>query len=236
MDQPGFAQNTGQGDCNIGVMPIKNSKWCKAINALSGYLNSPQSANQGAALEFFSQNNTDCDTGEPYDTPNTPATGYTTLPSNSFDDALNQLGPNGGTPIEAALRGLTKFTAANRRTGRVTIGILITDGDPSGCTSNLTTLSNILQAHYTATQIRTYIIGMNGATFSNLEQIAQGGNAPPHAATVGTLTNACGNVPAPCKFWNVGDGDPQGFIQALDAIKESADGCKDGGGVINGPK
>lgn len=228
--------NGAPGDCNIGE--TKNSKWCKAINALSGYLNSPAAKDQGAAIEFFSgTDNANCNSGAPYDTPAMPATGYTTLPSNAFDSVLNSTVPGGGTPMEAALRGLTKFTAANRRPGHVTIGIFVTDGDPQGCATNLNTLSGIIEDHFQATKVRTYVIGMEGATFGNLEKIAVGGNAPPHAATVGTLTNACGNVPAPCRFWNVGSGDPAGFIQALAAIQESADGCKPGGGEINpGPK
>jgi hypothetical protein len=226
------AGNGAPGDCNIGQ--TVNSKWCRGINAISGYLKSSASKDQGAALQFFSgADSASCNTGAPYDKPATPATSFTTLPSDTFDAELNKVVPGGGTPIEAALRGLTKFTAANRRGGRVTIGILVTDGNPQGCEENLDDLSDILQAHYDATKIRTYVIGMNGATFANLERIAAGGNAPTHPATVGSLSNACGNVTAPCRFWNVGDGDPAGFIQALAAIQESADGCKPGGGTVN---
>lgn len=221
-----------EGDCNVGENV--DSKWCRAINALSGYLKSPAAKDQAAAVQFFSGLDTvDCDTGAPYTTPAAPATSYTTLPSNAFDSVLNGVVPGENTPMEAALRGLTTFTAANRRPGHVTIGIFITDGDPQGCNTDLDDLSDLLQAHYDATKIRTYVIGMNGATFENLEQLAQGGNAPPHPATVGTLTGACGDVAAPCHFWNVGDGDPQGFIAALAAIQESADGCKPGGGSVN---
>jgi hypothetical protein len=168
-----------------------------------------------------------------YSNPASPATGYTTLPSNSFDAVLNGPQPGGGTPTEGAIRGLNAFTAANRRGGRVTVGILITDGDPQSCDTNLTNLSNLLQTHHTATKIRTFVIGMNGASFDKLEQIAQGGNGPPHPATVGSLTNACGSVAAPCRFWNVGDGDPQGFISAIAAIQEASNGCNPGGGFVN---
>ena len=226
--------NGSPGDCNIGE--TKNSKWCRAINALSGYLNSPSSKDQSAALQFFSgDDNPNCSTGAPFDKPATPGTGYTTLPSKAFDDVLNGTVPGGQTPMEAALRGLTKFTAANRRPGHVTIGIFVTDGDPKGCREDLGVLSGILDAHFNATKIRTYVIGMEGATFGNLEKIAAGGNAPTHAASVGALANACGNVAAPCRVWNVGNGDPAGFIQALGAIQESADGCKPGGGTVNPP-
>jgi hypothetical protein len=226
------AGNGAPGDCDVGG--TVNSKWCHAINAISGYLKSNDSKDQAAALQFFSEKDSpSCSTGTPYDKPSVPTTSYTTLPSSTFDSALNDVVPGGGTPMEAALRGLTKFTAANRRGGRVTIGILVTDGDPQGCDENLDHLAKIVQDHYDATKIRTYVIGMNGATFKNLEKIAVGGNGPTHAATVGTLTNACGDVTAPCHFWNVGDGDPAGFIQALAAIQESADGCKAGGGTVN---
>ncbi|HEY1954461.1 MAG TPA: vWA domain-containing protein [Polyangiaceae bacterium] len=223
-------------DCNIGG--TTNSKWCHAINALSGYFNSPNAAGNAAALQFFpsqSDPNSACSTGSPYDKPVIPTTPppFVTLPTNAFDSTLNAQNANGSTPTEAAIRGLTGYTSNNRRGGRVTIGILVTDGDPTECDTNLQHLSGLLQAHYAATTIRTYVIGMTGATDSNLEAIAQGGNAPLHDSTVGSLTNACGSTPAPCRHWNVGDGNPQGFVEALAAIEQSANGCADGGGVIN---
>ena len=223
-------------DCNIGQ--TVNSKWCHAINALSGYFNSTSAAGNAAALQFFPLSNAPsntCSTGKPYDTPAVPTSPppFITLPTNAFDSLLNSENANGNTPTEAAIRGLTSYTANNRRGGRVTIGILITDGDPTQCDLNLTDLSNLLDAQYTATTIRTYVIGMTGATDANLEQIAQGGHTPLHDAVVGSLTNACGTSPAPCRHWNVGDGNPQGFVEALAAIEQGANGCADGGGTIN---
>jgi hypothetical protein len=224
-------------DCNIGSNT--NSKWCHAINALSGYFQSAGSTDQAAAIQFFPlPNHTSalCATGANYDVAAmpTPPPAYTTLPTNVFDALLNSQNATGSnTPTEAAIRGLTSFTAANRRGGRVTIGILITDGDPNGCNMGLTFLSDLLQAHYTATTLRTYVIGMTGATDANLEAIAQGGNAPLHPDVVGPLTGACGSSPSPCRHWNVGNGDPQAFVAALAAIQQSADGCADGGGTIN---
>jgi hypothetical protein len=109
----------------------------------------------------------------------------------------------------------------------------VTDGDPNGCNENLTFLSDLLQQHYDATKVWTFVVGMQGATFDNLERIAQGGNTPLHPDKVGTLTDACGNGGGPCRHWNVGDGDPTVFIAALQAIQQSADGCKDGGAYVN---
>lgn len=224
-------------DCTIGSNT--DSKWCRSINALSGYFSSNGAANQAAALQFFPlDSHTDqlCSTGSKYDVPALP-TGtppFTGLPSTSFDALLNSTKPGGdGTPTEAAIRGLTSFTAANRRGGRVTIGILITDGDPNGCDEDLDNLSSLLQAHYAATQIRTYVIGMEGASFDNLEKISKGGNAPEHADTVGTVADACGDGNGPCHHWNVGNGDPAVFAAALAAIQASADGCAPGGGHVN---
>ncbi len=225
-------------DCNIG--DTTNSKWCHAINALSGYFNSISATGNAAAIQFFpltTHTSALCTTGAGYDVAAapTPPPAYTTLPTNVFDALLNSTNDNGGggTPTEAAIRGITKFTAGNRRGGRVTIGILVTDGNPNGCDETLGDLSNLLQAHFTATTLRTYVIGMTGADDNNLEAIAQGGNGPMHPATVGPLTNACGTSTAPCRHWNVGDGNPQAFVAALAAIQQSADGCADGGGTVN---
>ena len=231
-------------DCKLGDTTA--SKWCRSINALSGYFKSAGSTDQAAALQFFPLDNATkalCGTGDLYNVGAMPPTDYQTLPSSAFDALLNSTSPDnggggggGGTPTEAAIRGLTRFTAANRRPGKVTIGVLITDGDPNGCDENLSHLSALLEAHHTATTIRTYVIGMQGATFKNLEAIAQGGNGPLHGDAVGTITDACGDGAGPCRHWNVGDGDPAVFTAALAAIQQSADGCKPGGGTVNPPK
>jgi hypothetical protein len=224
-------------DCQIGSGGT--SKWCRGITALSGYLKSQGSKDHAAALQFFpldGHQEAQCTTGDAYHLAKFPATGWETLPSSNFDAVLNTAAPVDffGTPTEAAIRGLTRFTDANRRGGRVTIGILITDGNPNGCNEDLQDLANLLKAHNTATKVRTYVIGMTGADFDNLEEIAKGGGAPTHGNTVGTLTNACGNVSEPCTFWNVGNGEPAAFEAALAAIQQQADGCNpDGGGFIN---
>jgi hypothetical protein len=230
--------NSMGDDGNIGTT---NSKWTRAVTALSGYFNSQGAKDHAAAFQFFPrQGHTDalCATGEGYHLPAVPSTTpppYLTLPTSAFDSILNSESPGSGlgTPIEAAIRGVTRFTEANRRGGRVTIGVLITDGDPNGCNGSLSYLSGLLAAHHEATKIRTYVIGMDGATFSGLEQIAQGGAAPEHPDTVGTITNACGNGNGPCRHWNVGDGNPAAFTAVMAAIQASADGCKEGGGFIN---
>lgn len=239
LDRSGSMAPDDNKDGNIGDTA---TKWERSITALSGYFNSAGSKDQAAALQFFpldTQNNSLCDTGDGYHSPAQPAATpfFTTLPSNGFDALLNSSHPvtnnNLGTPTEAAIRGVSRFTAANRRPGRVTIGIIITDGNPNNCNEDRDDLSDMLAAHFAATQLRTYVIGMEGASFDNVERIAQGGGTPEHADAVGGLTDACGNGNGPCRHWNVGDGNPAAFEAALKAIQESADGCKPGGAVIN---
>lgn len=226
-------------DCKVG--DATKSKWCRAINALSGYFKSAGAKDQAAALQFFPMKNhkrASCGTGDGYQNAAFPKADFQTLPSNAFDAVLNAESPgaDNGTPTEAAIRGLTRFTAANRREGRVTIGILVTDGKPNGCEEDTGALAKLLKAHFDATKSRTYVIGMQGAEFENLEEIALGGQGPEHPDTVGTLTNACGTKDKTCHHWNVGDGDPAAFTAALAAIQESADGCKPGGGTVNPPR
>jgi hypothetical protein len=241
LDRSKSMSNDQNQDGNIGET---GTKWERAITALSGYFHSDASKDQAAALQFFpldTHSSALCTTGAQYDKARLPNADpfYTTLPSPSFDKTLNDEKPSNGageTPTEAAINGMTRFTAANRRPGRVTIGILITDGDPRGCNTDRDELSDMLKAHYDATKIRTYVIGMQGASFDNLERIAEGGGTPEHGDNVNGLKNACGGTKNTCRHWNVGDGNPEGFTAALKAIQDSADGCKPGGGVINPPK
>jgi hypothetical protein len=212
-------------DCNIGDTTA--SRWCRAINALSTYFNSASATGNAAALQYF-PNGGACN-GTGYDVAAVPAgNGYLALPTNGFNTSLNNTNPNGSnTPIEGAIRGITQFTAraVNRRAGRTTIGILITDGSPNGCVTSATSLRDILQTHFNATGLRTFVIGMTGASFSTLETIATGGNAPLHNDNVNGINDTCGNGAGPCRHWNVGDGNGNVFVEALKAIQAAAVGC-----------
>jgi hypothetical protein len=83
-----------------------------------------------------------------------------------------------------------------------------------------------LSTHFTNNKIRTYVIGMNGANFTNLETLAVGGGGPSHADAVGTITDACGNGAGPCHHWNAGDGTSGApLVEALKQIQGTAIGC-----------
>ncbi len=212
------------GDCALDLAgtPTVPSKWCFATNALAKYFASPGAANNRAGLQYFplegeEEENAPCTTGgtitmAEVDLSPLPVAGAT----DALVQSLNTNTPDGdGTPIEAALRGITTYTAANKDGQRVMIGVLITDGEPNGCEEGPTMLAQLLSAHLTATQLKTYVIGMNGAVDATLETLAIAGGAPPHM-------DFCGTVTPPCHYYNVGAGDPAAFASALAQIQLSA--------------
>lgn len=199
-----------------GQMPPVSSKACFATYAVSDYLiNVASSVDQRLAFQFMSQPN-DCD-GTPYETPLVGLT-HLPLPANHqlIQDISNETFKGGlGTHIEGALRGIAAYTTASKTAGREMIGVLMTDGDPEGCEQDIGKLSKIVSDHLSQDGIRTFIIGMEGATDSNLEQLAVAGGADPHA-------NYCGSVTAPCHYWNVGEGDKSAISDALSAIVQQS--------------
>ena len=233
MNQPLGLPPPPPGDCNVGSSI--GSRWCFAINALDGFFGASTSSGMGVALQFFPNglcqpscnpifcvptccSSGSCCQGGP---DSTPAVGYGLLPGHrpTLVSALNAQTPTAGTtPIEPALRGLAAWTAANVQPGRKMIGILITDGGPNGCQTNANNLANIAAQHLANNNIETFAIGMDGADFNVLETIGAAGGAMAH-------TNYCAGGISPCHFYNVGNGNPAAFIDALQAIQSSAIGC-----------
>jgi hypothetical protein len=120
-----------------------------------------------------------------------------------------------GTRIESALNGIAAYTRTSRAVGREMIGVLVTDGDATQCEQRTSNLAQIAAAQLANTGIRTFIIGMDGATEANLEEIAVAGGADPH-------DDFCGSIRPPCHYWNVGDGSGSVLASALRAISEQA--------------
>jgi hypothetical protein len=209
-------------DCPLNLAtppPANGSKWCFATNALGRYFTSAQAMGHRAALQFLAVQGFAC-AGGPGNAEASPVVAMTLLPVAAASPMITTLDAADaaggfGTPIEAGLRGIATFTAGNVTPGRTMIGILITDGDPNGCDGNITNLAAVADAHFKATGIRTFIIGMTGATLTNLEPIAVAGGAAAH-------TDFCGNGVASCHYWSVGNGDPSAFVASLQAIAGQA--------------
>lgn len=199
-----------------GTSPPEDSKACYATYALSDYLTGVAPAvDTRLAFQFMSQED-DCD-GTPYET---PLVGLTSLPVTADHALIHEISDETfqgglGTHIEGALRGLDAFTTANQTAGREMIGVLVTDGDPRGCEEGIDRLRDIISTHLAEDHIKTFIIGMEGATEDNLEMLAAVGGAEPH-------DDNCGGLPAPCHYWSVGDGSGDVLASALSAILEQA--------------
>jgi hypothetical protein len=206
-------------DCDYvdGESPPVDSKACYATYALSEYLiDVPTNVDTRLAFQFMSLADDDCD-GQPYATPLTDLTALPLDPDHAIIQAISRERFEGGygTHIEGALRGMAEYTRSNAVSGREMIGVLMTDGDPNGCEEDVQSLAQIVSEHLADDGIRTFIIGMQGATGANLERLAVAGGAEAH-------DDFCDDQPQPCHHWNVGDGSGDAIASALHAIIEQA--------------
>jgi hypothetical protein len=220
-------------DCDVGSS--RTSRWCYAVNALAGFFAAPTSNGIGVALGFTPHGSCTwtnpektaqscCAYGECClgDDDTVPEVERSELPASltTLTNRLNEQIPNGTTsPLEAALRGLTRYTAAAKRADRQMVGVIMTDGDPNGCVKDIATLSSILTASRTPTGPLTFVIGMTGADYGALETLALAGGATPH-------DNHCATGDSPCHYYDVGDGNPRAFVDALQQIQRSTVGCR----------
>ncbi|MBX3129372.1 MAG: VWA domain-containing protein [Polyangiaceae bacterium] len=229
MSEPGFAWYAPASDCDVGA-PIVNSRWCRAVNGLGQYFMLPAAAGNRAAIQYFPRAGVTTCGGASTAGYGVAAVGLTLLPSATSGPLINSLNaeaPLGTyTPTHDAILGLNAFTSANKDPNRQMISVLITDGLPNSCAINSETgLAQLLAQHHAATGIPTYVIGVTGVDFAKLEVIAQGGGTLPHPTQISGFNNLCGNGATSCYHWNVGDGDPNVFVQALKSIQQQAVGC-----------
>ena len=230
MVEPGYSWTaTGPGEISInggdcsytaGQNPI-NSKWCYSIYALMGYFKSAEAVGNRVALQYYPIDGYNCSSAS-NNTLSSAAVGWQHLPggNSALMNSLNLATPLGAfTPTKAALYGIAGFTSTHQTQGRITVGVLVTDGKPNSCApDDGDTLGNVAQAHLTATGIKTYVIGMTGAVFDTLETIAEHGGAPAHQQYCAAGTNQC-------HYYNVGNGDGQVFVDVLKKIQQNAIAC-----------
>ena len=197
------------------------SQWCRAITALDSFFEHAP-AGTGVALNFFP--NGTCDTDGPSGDiccddgsccygglDEVPEVGLGELPEHrsALQAALNAQVPLGTkTPIQPALRGLSRWTAANRRPLRTMISVWGTDGAPLGCAVNPYNLALVASEHLADTGLYTFVIGIEGANFSALERIAEAGGGPLH-------TDHCPDGVNPCFSY---DGTPVGNDASILAV------------------
>jgi hypothetical protein len=230
MNIPQTLPPTIGGDCDVG--DSLSSRWCRTLGALDGFFTVGEGEGTGVALQFFPNGSCSetppighdcCESGACClgDADAQPAVDLLLLKDNhpALVSALNAQSPAGvTTPIEAAVRGLVKWTGTHVTAGRNMAGLMITDGEPTGCSQDPSYLARIVGEHFAATGIPTFVIGMEGAKFAPLDEIAKAGGVAAH-------TDHCPSGISPCHVYSVGAANADVFSAALDRIKGSAALC-----------
>ncbi len=146
-----------------------NGKWAACKAGITDFF-ATSATGVSASLSFFPQGNA-CDTGT-FTTPQVP---MTALPNTTtLKAALDATTPGGGTPTRPALDGAMTYAAAQQAKNPNTkvVVVLVTDGDPNDCSSNVASVSAIASAK--AKTIPTYVIGVGNITALNAIAIAGG--------------------------------------------------------------
>jgi hypothetical protein len=161
-------------------LSMAGKKWTPAVNAIKSFVEADQSKDLSVGLQYFPIPDGTC-AGTGYDT---PAVAVGLLPAHAQDikDSLDAHKPDAaGTPIEGALRGATEFCMRyqDAHSGEKCAAVLVTDGQPAldGCQHNTTKLADIAKRAHGA-GVTTFAVGLAGANFGLLNEIAMQGGAP----------------------------------------------------------
>ncbi len=159
------------------------SRWSAMANALNTFVRSPSSAGLGAGVNFFPKsstgNNTLCSVND-YRVPDVPiALLPDVAPRIATALAAQRLSP--GTPTTPALDASLAYARAEKiaRVTRDVAVVLVTDGQPTGCSSTITNTTTVVRNYATGSPpVRTYVLGIGPST-SNLNALAQAGGTAP---------------------------------------------------------
>jgi len=188
--------------------------WASASNAIRSFVDRSEVVGMHVGLQFFPPVAGDqCDPNV-YAALSVP---MGPLPDNvlPIQQRLMSTTPNGGTPMGAALEGgilgmRTWLKDAPPHAGAV---ILVTDGDPAGCGGGIDAVASIAASGVKPSgkepSVRTFAVGMQGATFKNLDKVALAGGGAPNAFNVGG-----------------GAAAQQALLEALETIRTSAISCE----------
>ena len=198
---------------------MAGTKWDQARYAMIGFADTPGAAGSKLGLTVFPPDPGGGDQCTPASYK--PVVPIAMLPGNGtiIKDALLSRSTTGSTPMANGLQGgidsMKDFLTTNPNEEGVII--LVTDGDPGAC-SGVDTVSNVSSIASTAAKgtprIRTFVVGMDGATFGNLDTIAKAGEGAP------TAFNAAGTG------GDAGVSAQQQLLDALEKIRSGALGCE----------
>jgi hypothetical protein len=164
------------------------TKWPGATEALKAYVTSPDAAGVNVGIIYFPidapPDGLTCNYKH-YDEPVVP---IAELPGNApaFTSSIDNEGPyGGGTPMWGALKGAlfaaTSYQDANPL--HKVILVLASDGDPNSCefegfppgSDTIPGIAQLAESALNYNGVQTFAIAMQGATVTNLDQIAAAG-------------------------------------------------------------
>jgi len=193
-----------------------DNKWNDAKSAFTDFFLSDDADSLNVALRFWpdgggcpAPENCSCNTAS-YAVPHVEL-GSLAETTHEVDlvDEFNDNSPGGYTPMSAALAGATSW-AQNHQVANEgkekTVVILLTDGEPTACDTEITNIATIAGDAFNQDEILTFAVGLAGSFQDQMNAIAQAG---------GTDTGI---------FINSGDTEAE-LLAALKAIQESAVAC-----------
>jgi hypothetical protein len=221
------------GSMNDPVMG-GGTKWTAVTGAMKAFFSDPANAAVGVGIQFFGlpkscTKNSDCGGNKTcqagkcsgggmtdscvaadYTTPAIEIAPLSAAQAAALSTSIGMHMPSTSTPTSAALQGLVDHTKAweTANPTHVTLAILVTDGDPTECDTNLANIDAIAATALAgAPSVKTFVIGV-GASLANLNGIAAAGGTQ-QAFLVDTNANVVAQ-----------------FEAALKALQGSVVGCQ----------
>jgi hypothetical protein len=148
-----------------------DNKWGASSEAMKSFFADGSVSGLEASLQFFPQyegDNLSCDT-QPYQA---PLVTMQPIPATAFGGAIDGTKLLETTPTLPALNGAIAYAKEVQANGKKAAVVLITDGEPNHCDSDITSVSKAAQD--SAAAIKTYVIGV-GDNLTNLNAIAAAG-------------------------------------------------------------
>jgi len=155
---------------------MMGTMWSSTVSALTQFFTDPDSAEISAALTYFPVPSGDtCDEAN-YNPPHVPLVLLGT-DAQTLVSSMNSNNASGGTPTYAAMHGSLQWATAHKDQNpeHAVIIVLASDGDPTSCDTSIPNIAALAASAYNYNGVQTYAIAIQGATVSNLNQIAQAG-------------------------------------------------------------
>lgn len=194
---------------------MAGDKWDSATKAIRAFADRAEVVGMKMGVQFFPPLATGADTCSASSYTNL-AVPIAPLPDNVLpihNKLVNTAADGGATPMRSGLEGSIAAMRNFIQSGAPHQGvvILVTDGEPNSCggVSNVASVATSgANPPAGAAQVRTFAVGMDGASFASLDQIAQAGGG-------GTS-------------FNVGSGATaqEALVQALEKVRTGVLGCE----------